>query len=51
MSAEEVSTNISKIEEFHQDIQVSQLDTIGELAESLPAEKGFKKTADSMEEK
>lgn len=43
--------NLSKIEEFHDNIQVSQLEAIAELAESLPADKGVKKAAVDAEKK
>ena len=53
MSPEKASMNLSKIEEFRDDIQVSQIEAIAELAESLPAaaEKGFRKAAGCAEEK
>ena len=51
MSEEKASMNLSKIEEFRDDIQVSQLEAIAELAESLPAEKGVKKAAVDAEKK
>lgn len=51
MSQEEASANLRKIEDFQDDIEESQLDTVTELANSLPAEKRFKKVAKNVKEK
>ena len=51
MSEEEASANLSKIEDFHTDVQETQLKTINELANSLPEERNFKKQAGNAEEK
>ena len=51
MSEEDASANLSKIEGFTDSIEVSQLTTITELANSLPPEKKFKKTAGNLKEK
>ena len=51
MSEEMASMNLSNIENFHDDVQASQLEAIAELAESLPAEKGVKKAAEAAEKK
>ena len=51
VSEEDFSANLSKIEEFSDSIEVSQLTTITELANLLPVEKKFKKTAGTVKEK
>ena len=52
MSHDEASVNLSKIEDFSDDIEQSQLDTIAELATSLPAERQFyKNLAGNVKEK
>ena len=51
MSHEEASTNLRKIEEYQDDVEDSQLDTVTELANSLPAEKHFKKVTKTLKEK
>lgn len=51
MSQEEASASFSKIEDFDDDIQDSQLETIAKLANSLPTEKHFKKVAENVKEK
>ena len=51
MSEEEASANLSRIEDFHDDVQESQLKTIDQLANSLPADRNFKKHAGTAEEK
>ena len=51
MSEEDASANLSKIEEFTDSFEESQLTTISELVNSLPPEKHFKKTARTLEEK
>ena len=51
MSEEDASENLSKIEGFTDSIEEFQLTTVAELANSLPPEKHFKKTARNLEEK
>ena len=51
MSEEDASTNLSKIEGFADGIEELQLTTVTELANSLPPEKHFKKTAQNLKEK
>ena len=51
MSEEDASANLSKIEGFTDSFEVSQLTTIAEIANSLPPEKHFKKTAGNLKEK
>ena len=51
MSQKEASTNLSRIDDLHDRIHISQLDTVTELASSLPGEKQFKKMAGKAKEK
>ena len=51
MSEEDASANLSKIEGFTDSIEEFQLTTVAELANSLPPEKHFKKTARNLKEK
>ena len=51
MSEEDASVNLSKIEGFTDGVEVSQLTTIAELANSLPPEKHFKKTVGNLKKK
>ena len=51
MSQKEASTNLNKIDDYHNCIHVSQQDTMTKLASSLPGEKQFKKMAGKAKEK
>lgn len=51
MSQAEATTNLSRIDDLHDLIHVSQLTTMTELANSLPGEKQFKKMAAKAQEK
>ena len=52
MSEEDTSATLSKIDDFTDSVESSQLTTISELANSLPAEKQlFKKTSATVKEK
>ena len=51
MSKEDATATLSKIDEFTDSIEESQLTTITELANSLPPGKHFKKTATTLDEK
>ena len=51
MSEEEASTSLKKIEEFQEEAEATQMDTITELANSLPVEKHFKKVEGNVKEK
>ena len=51
MSEEEALANLRKIEDFEDDVEDGKLDTVTELANSLPTEKRFKKVVKTLKEK
>ena len=51
MTAGEATTHLSRIDDLHDLVHISQLNTMTELANSLPGEKKFKKMAEKAKEK
>ena len=51
MTAGEATTHLSRIDDLHDLVHISQLTTMTELASSLPGEKKFKKMAEKAKEK
>ena len=51
MTSMEATTHLSRIDDLHDVIHVSQLTTVTELANSLPGEKKFKKMAEKAKDK
>jgi hypothetical protein len=51
MMVSEATTHLSRIDDLHDLIHISQLTTMTELANSLPGERKFKRMAEKAKEK